>query len=155
MASTSLGIPYPASTDQPRGWEQMQAIADAVNALLISYDVPVNTVVAAAAGAVSAGFTVVDTRVATLSAGKLVNIDLQLAVTATLTPTTGNLSPDVTCFTIAAAFRPSRIIEVGFDNGVASGAGIINPDGTIVLRTASSAVSSGSNVRLSATYILD
>lgn len=34
MPTTGLGLPYPASTDQPRGWEQIQALADGVNALL-------------------------------------------------------------------------------------------------------------------------
>lgn len=34
MGQTTLGLPYPASTAVPRVWEDIQALADAMNALL-------------------------------------------------------------------------------------------------------------------------
>lgn len=36
MPTTSLGIPYPASTDQPRVWEDLQDLANEVDDLLVA-----------------------------------------------------------------------------------------------------------------------
>jgi hypothetical protein len=77
-------------------------------------------------------------------------------VTSTVTASSGNISPDVVMFTITNA----GLIPVGqgvvavFSNGAASGDAFIDVDGTVNLRTASSSIASGSNIRLTATYIV-
>lgn len=58
MPETSFGLPYPASTDDPRVWEDMQALAAAVDLALTLPD--------AVAGFVNSTVTVTATALATL-----------------------------------------------------------------------------------------
>jgi len=126
--------------------------ADLLNANII--DVPEVITVAATIGTASTGFTASSVRAALLANGKLIHIDMLLAVTTTITPTGVNISPDVVCFTLNSAYRPSTAYEIAFDNGSAGGNGLVNTDGTISLRAAYGTISSGTNIRLSATFIV-
>lgn len=126
--------------------------ADLLNANII--DIPEVITVASTIGTAASGFTASSVRAALLANGKLVNLDMLLAVTTTITPTGVNISPDVLCFTLNAGYRPSAAYEVAFDNGSAGGNGLINTDGTINLRAAYGTISSGTNIRISATFIV-
>ena len=125
--------------------------ADLLNANII--DVPEVITVAATIGTASAGFTASSVRAALLANGKLINLDMLLAVTSTITATSGNIA-DTTCFTLNSGYRPSAVCEIAFDNGSAGGNGVINTDGAISLRAAYATISSGTNIRISATFIV-
>jgi hypothetical protein len=58
MPETSYGLPYPASTDDPRVWEDMQALAAAINTL---HDLP-----DAVSGFINSTISVTATSLATL-----------------------------------------------------------------------------------------
>jgi hypothetical protein len=87
--------------------------------------------------------------------GKLVSLGLFLPITSTITATSGNVTPDPLCFTITnSAFIPLYPVDAIISNGAASGDAVIDVDGTITIRTASANLGSGTNLRVSATYIL-
>jgi hypothetical protein len=125
------------------------------------------TVVTSGIGAAASGFTLGDARVASNVGGTVIALDLYLAVTTTVltvatvsTQGTQPNIPDTTCFTLASAYRPSHAVEIVYDNGVNGGWGVINPDGTVQLRTSNvyaantNAFTAGTNLRISASYIL-
>lgn len=115
---------------------------------------PVVSVATAAVGTVAAGFTVNDVRAATLAGGTLVQIDLYLSNVAAITAATGNFA-DVTCFTMAPAYVPLHFTTFVFGNGSTTGEGqIMSGTGAVSLRSASDTIAAGSNIRISATYIV-
>lgn len=105
-------------------------------------------------GTVATGFSVNDVRVATSLGGKLVDLDLYINRTgADIVATTGNIT-DTLMFTLTA-FLPSHAKSAVWGNGTTSGEAIVNTTGSISLRTSSSNLVSGTNVRLSTSYLLD
>lgn len=90
-------------------------------------------------------------------AGNVVSLDIYLGVTTTVTPnTSGNITPDVLACTVPAGWRPTDQATNGIhDNGSASGGFVLDLDGTCTLRTANQSISSGTNMRLHAAFIID
>jgi hypothetical protein len=113
---------------------------------------PVVVTTTATVGTIASGFTTNDVRAVTLAGAKLVCLDLYLAVTTAITATSGNIT-DTTCFTLATAYLPSHAVTFAWDNGSAGGSGVINTDGTVVMRNANATIAVSTNVRISATYI--
>lgn len=111
-------------------------------------------VVTATVGTVSTGFTVNDVRAATALDGKLVNIDLYCNRSgADITATSGNIS-DTSMFTLNSDYYPSHVVSCIWSNGAQSGEAVIGTTGVTTLRTGSATIPSGSNIRLSATYLV-
>lgn len=69
----------------------------------------------------------------------------------TLSQTSGNLSPDVTCMTISGT-TPSYSPTVHGGNGAVTVEAIFNSDGTVNLRTASADIGTSSNIRLGCVF---
>lgn len=91
--------------------------------------------------------------------GQICTIDVYLSVTSTINTTSGTSSniADTTCCTLPAAYRPaSHMVEAIWDNGTASGGATIDTTGVITLRTSdyNQPISSGSNIRIHAAFIL-
>jgi len=116
--------------------------------------VPSVTTTTATVGTVSTGFGVLDVRAATMFDGKLIHIDLYIERTgAAVTATSGNIA-DTAMFVLATAYRPDHIVSTAWGNGTVDGEAIIQTDGAVYLRTCTGAsITTGSNIRLSATYI--
>ena len=68
----------------------------------------------------------------------------------TISPTTGNLSPDVAVGTAPAGWRPNSASTLNgtWDDGTAVGGWVIGTDGVATLRTSSSDITNGRNLRL-------
>ncbi|MCL8016963.1 hypothetical protein [Streptomyces sp. AS02] len=89
--------------------------------------------------------------------GKLVVVDLYMNRTgATITATSGNITPDVAIATLPAGWRPTHsTINGHWDDGTASGGWVVGTDGICTLRTASSDIANNRNLRLHITFIQD
>jgi hypothetical protein len=106
-------------------------------------------------GTAATGFSTADMRGALALSDKLVNVDVTVTRTgADIVATSGNIA-DTACFTLDPIYSPSRTVTLGWGNGAASGEAIITSTGVITLRTASSNITTGSNLRLSTTYLKD
>lgn len=101
----------------------------------------------------AAGFSVNSSRSMKTAAG-VVAWQGYLACTTTITPTAGgNITPDVDCCTLPAGYWPPDIVCISWDNGATGGQGVVNPDGTVQLRTSLTAISAGTNLRLAGSWI--
>ncbi|MFI5755617.1 hypothetical protein [Streptomyces sp. NPDC051569] len=100
----------------------------------------------------STGFSVTDFRGTRL--GRSVVLDMYIARTgAALTATTGNIV-DTACCTVPVGWRPTNgTINGNFDDGTASGAFVVGGDGLCTLRTASSDIVTGRNLRMHISFI--
>ncbi|WP_399559458.1 hypothetical protein [Streptomyces chartreusis] len=89
--------------------------------------------------------------------GKLVVIDLYMNRTgATITATSGNITPDVAIATLPAGWRPTHsTINGTWDDGTATGGWVVGTDGICTLRTATSDIANNRNLRLHITFIQD
>jgi len=153
MPDTGRGYPYPASTDHARLWEHVEDLATAVDTDVDELVTPDVTTTTATVGTVESGFTVLDVRAAALLGGKLIHIDLYCDRSgATVTATTSNI-PDTPMFQLAVAYRPDHVVSTVWSNGITDGEAIIQTDGLVYLRTSSQSITSGTDIRLSATYI--
>jgi hypothetical protein len=146
---------YPQSSDHVRIYDHMQELATDVDTDVAALIAPAVVSQLTNTGTVGAtntagGFACSDARAATLLAGKLINVDLYLT---TPVLAAGNITPDITAFTLAAAYWPSHAVEVCFDQGTTGAFGVINTDGTVVVRSTTTAWAAGNNMRMSATYI--
>lgn len=122
-------------------------------AALVAGQLVVETTTTATVGTVAAGFTVMDVRAATMLGGHLVDLDLYLNVTSALTASAGNIA-DTTCFTLAAAYRPTHVVSCIYGNGSMTGEATVAANGVVALRGASDTIAAASNIRLHATYTI-
>lgn len=122
-------------------------------AALVAGQLVTEVVTTATVGTVASGFTVNDVRAATMLGGHLVDLDLYLLTTAAITATAGNIA-DTTCFTLAAAYRPTHTLSAVFGNGSMTGEASIAPTGIVSLRGASDTIATATNIRLHATYTI-
>lgn len=98
----------------------------------------------AAAGTAATGFTDAGTIARALLSGKLVEIRLSLTIGTSITSNASlNVTPDLDCYTVAAAYRPSEAVVAMWGNGAASGDITMGTDGVCTIRTASTTISSG------------
>lgn len=69
---------------------------------------------------------------------------------ADITQTSGNISPDVAVGTIPSGWRPNSASTINgtFDDGTTTGGWVVGTDGVCTLRTATSTIASGRNVRM-------
>jgi hypothetical protein len=76
---------------------------------------------------------------------------------ADIAATSGNISPDVAVGTVPAGWRPNTASTMNgaWDDGTASGGFVIGTDGIVTLRTASSTITSGRNLRLHIVYNME
>lgn len=89
--------------------------------------------------------------------GKTVVLDLYMNRSgATITATSGNITPDVQIATVPSGWRPTHTtINGSWDDGTSYGGFVIGTDGIVTLRTASSDITSGRNLRLHVCFIQD
>lgn len=89
--------------------------------------------------------------------GKTVALDLYMTRSGTtITATTGNITPDVQIATVPSGWRPTHSTINGiWDDGTSSGGFVIGTDGIVTLRTASSDITNGRNLRLHIVFIQD
>lgn len=102
----------------------------------------------------ASGFAVNDFR--GYRTGRNIVLDLYLNRSgATITATSGNIA-DTQCATVPSGWRPTNgTINGGWDDGTSSGGWVIGTDGICTLRTASSDIASGRNLRLHVAFIID
>lgn len=100
------------------------------------------------------GFTLTDFR--GYRTGRVIVLDVYLTRTgATITATTGNIGDTAAC-TAPAGWRPTNgTINGDWDDGTAEGGFALGTDGIFTLRTASSDIIAGRNLRLHADFIID
>lgn len=147
------GYPYPSATDNINPPADFEALASAIDDDVQDVLTPTVTTTVATVGTVAAGFTANGARAATMLAGKLVEVSLNVTNTAGITATTGNIT-DTQCFTLATAYRPSDTVTATWGNGSVSGECTINTDGTVFLRSADGSIGAGSSaLRIHAMYI--
>lgn len=72
----------------------------------------------------------------------------------TITATTGNITDTAMCV-LPAGWRPDHTINGTFGDGTSSGEAILTSSGTVTIRTASSDITNGRNIRFSATWIIE
>jgi hypothetical protein len=131
---------------------------DRPNAIDINGLEVTTAVTGATVGVVSAGFTVASALVRTALRGKLIYLKLDLVwtagttISATYSATGANIG-DTTCFTIAAAYRPTELTSTIFSANPGTGEVQINADGTCVLRTSDASIAAGANVRMVHSYL--
>ncbi|MFJ7023250.1 hypothetical protein ACIQUW_33305 [Streptomyces sp. NPDC101117] len=89
--------------------------------------------------------------------GKLVVVDLYMNRTgATITATSGNITPDVAIATLPSGWRPTHTTINGtWDDGTATGGWVVGTDGICTLRTATSDIANNRNLRLHIVFIQD
>jgi hypothetical protein len=89
--------------------------------------------------------------------GKTVALDLYINRSGgTVTATTGNITPDLQIATVPSGWRPTHTTINGiWDDGTSYGGFVIGTDGIVTLRTASSDITSGRNLRLHIVFIQD
>jgi len=89
--------------------------------------------------------------------GKVVAIDMYLTRSgSTITATTGNVTPDVAVATLPSGWRPTHAtINGAWDDGTSAGGWVVGTDGVCTLRTASSDITNGRNLRFHITFIQD
>lgn len=105
-------------------------------------------------GTTASGFTVSVQLVRTGLNGKLIYFKLDTVNTAAITATSNNIA-DTTVFTLDAAYRPTELTSCVFSSNPGTGECQINPDGTVVLRTADATIAASSNIRLAHTFMKD
>lgn len=155
MPDTSLGFTYPDSGGSVNIWEHFEALADDIDAYLVSLAADVRTpvsVTGATVGSAAANFSTNSATARTLNGGKLVYLTLDVNTNNALTATSGNLT-DVTCFTLNASYRPSELTGTIFSANAGTGQVQINADGTCVLRTSDVSISAGGDIRFSHCFI--
>lgn len=136
----------------------MVAAGDIIHASDISGLEVTTAVTGATVGSVAAGFTVATALSRTALRGKLIYVKLDLVWTAGITisatySATGANIGDTTCFTLAAAYRPTELTSTIWSANPGTGECQINTDGTCVLRTSDASVAAGANVRLVHTFL--
>lgn len=89
--------------------------------------------------------------------GKTVALDLYINRSGgTVTATSGNITPDLQIATVPSGWRPTHTTINGiWDDGTSYGGFVIGTDGIVTLRTASSDITSGRNLRLHIVFIQD
>jgi hypothetical protein len=136
----------------------MVAGGDRPNAIDINGLEVTTAVTGATVGTVSAGFTVASALARTGLRGKLIYLKLDLVwtagttISATYSATGANIG-DTTCFTLAAAYRPTELTSSIFSANPGTGEVQFNADGTCVLRTSDASIAAGANVRMSHTFL--
>ncbi|GAA4999457.1 hypothetical protein [Streptomyces siamensis] len=105
----------------------------------------------------ASGFTVNDFR--GYRSGRTIVLDMYLLRTgATITQTSGNITPDVQICTAPIGWRPTNgTINGPWDDGTSEGGFVIGTDGVCTLRTAYSDIAGSStrNLRLHIGFIID
>lgn len=125
---------------------------DPINAVDINGLEDTAAVTGATVGAVAAGFTVNTVLARTALRGKLIYVKIDITCTAGLVATAANIT-DTTCFTLAAAYRPTEICSTIFSANAGTGEVQFNPDGTIVLRTADASIAAAGTIRMTNSYL--
>jgi hypothetical protein len=98
-------------------------------------------------GSAATDFTATTAAAIVDATGKDIYLKLYINTTNALTAATGNIT-DITIFTLDAAYRPDHTVGFGWGSGLVTGEGVINTDGTVVLRSVSDTVSAGANLRI-------
>ena len=156
MPQTNRGYPYPDDLEMPDGPEQIEALAKAIDtdvgalAVLVA-QLRATSIVTTGATAAS-GWTVAGLD-AEVVGGRTVYLSLTFRGPALTPGSNGNIG-DTTIATLPAGLRPRQLAQFVYGDGQAHGEGLINPDGTIVLRTLSTSISSGTNTRLYVSFTL-
>lgn len=165
MPTTPRGIAYPASTDAPRVWEDMQELADSVETALDALDHDGTTDTAIGTAAVN--FTATTALARTALGGKLVFLKFTIVNTNAINPNSfynldgtlndnliaqGNIG-DTTVFTLDSEYWPTEVVAFSFDNGVVSGTGIVSTSGVVSWRAASDTIPAGSNNQFNVTFL--
>lgn len=133
-------------------------MATAVGGAIITPSDHVDTVVADivsdnSIGTVATGFTVSSQVARVALGGKLVYVNLFLTRSgADITATSGNIA-DTACFTLDSAYWPTETIALTYGNGSMDGEAQITTAGVVNLRSANANIVSGTNLRISATFI--
>lgn len=122
-----------------------------VSDILAAYLTPVT---AGSPGTVQTGFTDGGSFVKTLLNGKYVYVRLLLTSTGTITPSSGNISPDKLVYILGAGLFPDGVCIGSYSTGIIDGAASIDPStGQITLLTASGVISPSDNLKLSFSFI--
>jgi hypothetical protein len=89
--------------------------------------------------------------------GNTIEVHCHLARTgATIAHSSGNISPDVDLATLPSGWRPTTGTTLGFwDSGTECGGVSISTAGLIQIRTSSSDIGTGANIRVQATWIVE
>ena len=156
MPQTSRGYPYPTLSDPPNTSLHLQQLAQALNGdvgALAALVEQLRTTTNVTTGAVAASGWTVASLDADVVAGRSVYLSLTFRGPALTPGSNGNIG-DTTIATLPATIRPRQLAQFVYGDGQAHGEGLINPDGTIVLRTLSTSISSGTNTRLYVSYTL-
>jgi hypothetical protein len=105
-------------------------------------------------GTAGSGFSASAQQARTAINGRLIYINLFLNRTgADITQTNSNIA-DTTCFTLDSAYWPSESLNGCYGNGSMDGEFSLTTAGVISLRSASYTIVSGTNIRITATYIV-
>lgn len=143
MPTTARGISYPASTDAPRVWEDMQELADSANTALDNLDH--SGTADTAIGSAAANFTAVSQYGRTALGGHLVYVNLEITSTNAITATSGNVA-DTVCFTVDTEYRPSEIVNAVLGANMV-GEVTLNTSGQVTIRAASDTIAAGTTFR--------
>ncbi|MFH8414349.1 hypothetical protein [Streptomyces collinus] len=84
-------------------------------------------------------------------------VQVYVQVVTALTPSAGTSNfADVTVGTLPSGYRPPVVVNGAWGDGSVSGECVINPDGTVDLRSTDTDQSSpaGRNIRITGTYVL-
>lgn len=156
MPQTSRGYPYPTLSDAPQVPQHIQALAQAldtdVSALAALVQQLRGTTNVTTGATAASGWTVAGLD-ADIVAGRSVYLSLTFRGPALTPGSNGNIG-DTTIATLPATIRPRQLAQFVYGDGQAHGEGLINPDGTVVLRTLSTSISANTNTRLYVSYTL-
>lgn len=156
-ATTNRDYPIPLSTDPVDVPSDMQALGNAIDsdvAGILSDYLDTTSLAPASFGALATGFTSAAGTLRYSLNKQLINLDLTVVSTNTLTATAGNIT-DINCFTLISDFRPSEIKGALITSTAQTGSANIGTDGHVTLISSSDTITAGSTVRISATYLRD
>ena len=156
MPQTSRGYPHPTLSDPPNTSLHLQQLAQALNGdvgALAALVEQLRTTTNVTTGATAASGWTITGLDADIVAGRSVYLSLSWSG-PTLTPGSNGNIGDTTIATLPTGLRPRQLVQFPYGDGQAHGEGVINPNGTIVLRTLSTAISSGTNTRLYVSFTL-
>lgn len=162
MGTTTPNRSYriPQSTDGAANltdyWINLGTDVDTdIGAIMSAYLTPVKVNTVASVITAAANFTVTSAVARTLCNGKFVHVRLTVTTTNALTATSGDIT-DVTCGTLAAAYRPTETISAPVDgNSHSVGVCVVMTDGTISLRAFADTVAALGGLTISFTFIKD
>lgn len=105
-------------------------------------------------GTVAPGWSV--SRANAVRYGGAVTVSLMLHRTGgTITPSGSNVNPDVSLFTLDANWRPLWDMNCAVGSGISVGEASVSAAGAVVLRSITEAITSGQDLTLTITHVID